>query len=194
MLAMQLDIRDRLPAPRWSEVLGLLEKALAHDLTAMTQSHLRALDAARPNTLGGKRSHYYGQAARNTRGDSSPGRITISIQQIGMNLHYNGGTVTPKVAKWLTIPAAPEAYGHRAREFDDLYFVLTKRRDLALLKRGSKVMYWLKKETTHQPDHTVIPDERAYYAQASVTVNRVCEALRSGRRTVGGAIIPGGTP
>ena len=210
MLALSVDIRDRLP--KYSEALRLLDKAIAHDMTTMTQAHLRALGEARPNELGGRSSRYYEQAALNTRGDATPGEIKISIQQIGMNLHYHGGTVFPKVAKWLGIPATAETYGKRAREFDNLKFVKFSDTLAALLvgkggterfDRGGrkavkgagksaagKVMYWLKKSTEHQPDHTVIPNENAFYESSSRTVTRVCEALRESgsRRTIGGAI------
>lgn len=205
MLALDLDIRDKLP--KYSEALTLLNKALARDMETMTKSYLSGLDDDRANKLGGARSHYYETASNNTRAYSSPGNITIAIQQIGLGVKYTGeySKITPKASKWLTIPANAEAYGRRAREFE-LEFSMVGGRRPALVKKSTsrgtyrdsygnrhkraklgQVMYWLKKSLKDaSPDHSVIPSEQDYYNQAGITVNRVVNALNSGRRTIGG--------
>lgn len=203
MLAMSVNITNQIP--HYSEGLRLLNKALAHDFTEMTKSHLRTMDVDRANTMGGKRSHYYETAANSTRGDLNGNEILIRIQQIGMQTKYTGeySAIKPNAAKWLTIPADAEAYGKRARAFDNLRFVkfsdnlaaLVTGREKLLGKKykgignggRNKIMYWLK-QSLHDaaPDHAIIPDDQAFLGQASVTVNRIVAALRSGRRTLGG--------
>lgn len=191
--------------------LGLLTKAIGHDCTEMTKSHLRTLDYIRPNRLGGDRTHYYAKAAQSTRYSATPGEILIAIQQPGIRLHYHGGTVTPKLRKWLTIPARAEAHGHRAREFELTPFygkkgiyalALTSELRTKVLTRGkrkgqsvpdtsnaqawtSAVMYWLTKLATFQPDPSVIPNEQAFIGQAAVTLNRINEDLKRGQKGVG---------
>lgn len=158
-----------------------LDKTIGTDLAEMTRSHLRALDEARPNRIGGKRSHYYGQAARNTRMYLTPGNIRIAIQQIGISLHYFGGTVVPVTKKWLTIPVTSESYGRRAGEFSGLRFVMLKGDDKAgLFDRSKTMQYLLVKKTKHNADTTVVPNEQALRGQVDVTMKRILRLMRGG--------------
>ncbi len=84
------------------------------------RSHLFDLDRSRPNALGGARTHFYADAARGTHFDVLPDGVMISINQVGIRQRILGGTITPKTAKFLTIPARAEAHGKRASEFNDL--------------------------------------------------------------------------
>lgn len=97
-------------------------------------AHLRGVDASRPNALGGRRTHYFNGAARSTsfalKGDD---QVIVSINQVGIRQRYFGGRITPKTAKFLTIPATPEAYGKRAREFADLKFAIVPGKGPALV-------------------------------------------------------------
>jgi len=191
-MSVEIDVRDEISPlfRRATDMIasGLLTKAIGMDCSELTKSHLRALDVARPNRLGGSRTHYYARAAASTRADTTPGMVAIRIQQIGLRLHYYGGVVTPKIAKLLTIPATAEAHGKRAREFNDLYMAFNKaRRPYALRQKGTdKVFYWLASKTTHLPDKSVIPSDQAYRGQAKTTALRIIESIRTGRRTVGG--------
>jgi hypothetical protein len=84
------------------------------------KQHLFGLDRSRPNALGGARTNFYADAARGTHFDSLPDGVLISVNQVGFRQRVLGGTITPKKAKYLTIPARAEAHGKRASEFNDL--------------------------------------------------------------------------
>ncbi|MBI5770832.1 MAG: hypothetical protein HZA93_23850 [Verrucomicrobia bacterium] len=92
----------------------------------VVRRHFFALDRERPNALAGGRTHYYAGAARGTHFDVLPDGVMISVNQVGILQRILGGTIVPKQAKFLTIPARSEAYGKRASEF----------RDLIILRRG----------------------------------------------------------
>ena len=67
--------------------------------------------------------------------------------------------------KYLTVPVHPDAYGRRAGEFDDLFFVQVGPRMTAALARklstgeGFEIMYWLTKSTRVREDPGLIPFE-----------------------------------
>lgn len=148
------------------------------------REHFFRLNAERPNKLGGKRTNFYGDAARGTSSTVLPDGALVSVNQVGIRQRWLGGTIRAKPGKWLTIPARAEAHGKRAREFDDLRFVLLtgderggaalvrnestalkRKRDrktgavsfVAGEERGGEVMYWLRRSVTQRPDPSVVP-------------------------------------
>jgi hypothetical protein len=157
------------------------------------RSHLLGLDATRPNGLGGSRTHYFGAAARATSFAIVGEKVVVSIAQVGMALHYFGGTVKPKTAKYLTIPVAPEAHGKRAREFDlELVFgaggqpiaLATKSTRSVQFTQNSKgktvkksigrtgvIMFRLVRQANIGADETVIPHLELINEQARKEVN-----------------------
>ncbi len=70
--------------------------------------------------------NYYLQAAKSvTARASSSSLALVTVTQTGFRQRLFGGPIAPHAPrKYLTIPAAPEAYGHRAGEFPDLEFKL----------------------------------------------------------------------
>lgn len=164
-----------------------LKAAAGGGAKRLLQDHFGQLDSSRSNALGGKRTHYFAKAARSINYETDSDGVTVSIHQIGIALHYFGGTVNPVNAKYLTIPARAEAYGKRAGEFDNLEvlwgrkgpYALAERRsqDINIVKdrrknhkgkylmksvsiseRGGGVFFWLVKSATIQADKTVLPD------------------------------------
>jgi len=92
-------------------------------------AHFRAKNTRSPNRFGARRTNYYLGAARATSFQPVGDGVVISVAQIGIRLHYYGGTVragrgissfSGKPTKFLTIPARAEAHGKRASEFPDL--------------------------------------------------------------------------
>ncbi|MBI4027887.1 MAG: hypothetical protein HY360_23080 [Verrucomicrobia bacterium] len=162
-------------------------RALVNTLRA----HFFRLDRERANQLGGKRTHFYGQVARSVQDPRLDGdTINVSINHIGIAQRYFGGEITPKKAKYLTIPARAEAYGKRAREFDDLQILFGRGGPVALVQReqleitlgrkrkkgdrkveteeivGGGIFYWLVKSVTQKPDPTILPPENELLADA----------------------------
>ena len=90
------------------------------------RTHLIAKNLSTQNPFGATKTNYYGKAAQSISFEATEDSAVITIHQVGMSLHYYGGTVTPgahlsqvtgKPTKYLTIPACAEAYGHSASEF-----------------------------------------------------------------------------
>jgi hypothetical protein len=140
----------------------------------VVRDHLQELDDTRPNKLGGERTNYYGSARAKTSYAIDPDGATVSIAQVGMRLHYYGGTVVPVTKKFLTIPATAEAYGKSAASFD-LVLVwglngpyalakaitsesMTERNGYRQSRKAGEIMFYLKESVTMQPDETVLPE------------------------------------
>ena len=87
--------------------------------TRLVQRNFRSLGT---NAKGWPTTNFYAGAARATSWETSLGFVTISVNQIGIRQRLMGGDIKPVHAKALTIPAAPEAYGKTAGEFDNLEF------------------------------------------------------------------------
>jgi len=111
----QIDsLRSDLSAPGSKDAAGRRVQKLLKD-------YLRQLDTSRPNKIGGKRSHYYADTSRNVSYETTDDGAEVHVHQIGLALHYYGGTIRPTGGRrFLTIPVDPEAYGRRAGEFDNL--------------------------------------------------------------------------
>jgi hypothetical protein len=114
--------------PDLKQVLGRAGQNLVRD-------NLYSFDRMHPNKLGGKRTHFYGQAARGTSYTVDPTVITISVNQVGIRQAWLGGTITAgvnearysgKPTKYLTLPAIAEAHGKRAGEFGNLTMAFGK--------------------------------------------------------------------
>lgn len=148
------------------------------------REHLFGLNQTRPNQLGGRRTNFYTGAARATQFKVvSDSEIVVSINQVGIAQRYYGGTIKPKSAKYLTIPARAEAHGKRAREFPDLEVLRRgdgKGEPFALARKvngkggakgGGEILFWLKKSITQRADPTVLPSNAVLGAavQADVT-------------------------
>ena len=86
------------------------------------KAHVTKLDAERPNKLGGKRQHFFAQAAESALWLEQGADVIIDVPEpLGLRQAIQGGPIEPgEGKKYLTIPAIAEAYGHRAREFDNL--------------------------------------------------------------------------
>lgn len=156
--------------------------------TVCTRSNFRQLQALR----GGKGGRgFYHSYMNNTIAWSDRTRAVVRTydafssapNKSPLLAHFYGAIIKPVIAKWLTIPAAPEAYDKRAGEFDNLQFVPINA-GLALLvkqlppgKKGKKsakgqVMYWLKKRVELKADESVLPTEAALLEAAKQALFR----------------------
>lgn len=133
------------------------------------QRHLRAKNASSPNKIGGKRTNFYAKAAQavNFRFISDE-EITLSINAVGISLRYYGtaglpgGRLRPVSAKYLTIPAIPEAHGKRAREFGDLdvgfaYDPQLGRERLALVRREATLLVYKRRKVDGVSKRVALP-------------------------------------
>ena len=82
----------------------------------LVKDHLVKLNAERHKYGQG----YYAQAAQSVSVSAVPQGAAITITQTGFRQRLFGGPIDPKNGQFLTIPANPDTYGHRASEFPDL--------------------------------------------------------------------------
>lgn len=155
-------------------------------IAGQLREHLFGLDRSRPNKLGGKRTHFYSQAARSVQQPRKEGGgVVVSINHVGIRQRYEGGDIRPVRAKFLTIPVIAEAHGKRAREFNNLSFAITKQGPALVENRstgirktkkgfrpthsviGGRIYFLLRKKVHQDPDATVIPTRQAMLAVAT---------------------------
>lgn len=163
---------------------GALSPVMGRAGVNLLKRHLRDYNASHPNALGGKRTNFYAQAARATSFQPTSQGVDLVISHTGIAQRYHGGEIRPVNGKLLTIPAAPEAHGRRAGEFDNLELIGSKTAGfLALVERqsteisfgrkrkdgtrkvkvkgqrGGKVMFWLTPRVNQKGDPNVLPDQ-----------------------------------
>lgn len=160
-------------------------KVMGRGVATELRKHFSRLDEQRPNKLGGKRTHFWGQVRRSVQQPELVGGdgLKIAINHVAAAQKYFGGDIEPVDADWLTLPARAESYAHRAREFDDLHFVLFRSSLAALVQNeqtslggrvhgsvtekgrtkgettGGGIFYWLVKHVHQDPDETVLQPE-----------------------------------
>ena len=146
--------------------------------------YLFRMDNEHPNAMGGTRTHFYRGVAGTVQTPRVVGRVGfIDIGSLEFAQRVRGGPLAPvNGPHFLTIPARPEAYGHRAGEFDDLRFVVLGRGGPALVQtdrsevklgkvrkdgtrkwiakeRGGLVMFWLRLQVNQPGDESLLPTE-----------------------------------
>jgi len=188
-MAIGIDIKDGATPVVRAAMEGLrarnINAVLARAAVNFTREYLFRLDRERPNKMSDRRTHFFAQGARGTHSTILADGFVVSINQVGFRQRLEGGTIKPRVAKLLTIPAHPEAYGRRAREFNDLRFVVLggypalvkaeqsevrfgrqkkdKSRTVTRGRRtGGEVYYWLARSVTQKGDRSVLPQESEY--------------------------------
>lgn len=137
--------------------------------------------------LGARSSGLFADFARATAWSPSSTGVDLTVSHVAARQRYLGGRIKPVNATFLTIPANSHAYGRRAREVGvTLKFMfapdptsgrmrpalvapdaVTKptgkarkdgtRRERTI--RPSGVYYWLVRQTTQNPDPTVLPTD-----------------------------------
>ena len=173
--------------------------------------HLEGVSRTRPNKLGGRRTHFFEQAAKGTSWRVVGDHVVVSIASVGIRQRYFGGTIKPR-KKYLTIPAIPEAHGKRASEFPGLSFAIvedpqSKRMRPALVQgarsllrtrrakgaakvffagaQARRVVFWLVRSVTQAPDPTILPYPEQVESKALADVAAYARLLAD--RAQGGA-------
>ena len=149
----------------------------------LVKGHLRKLNSARPNKLGGQRSNFYADARRSTHmfADSTEGIVAISKTGFAQRLY--GGTITPVNRKYLTIPIDPEAYGMRVSDFPLAFVAHIKGKayiaQKATDRSAPQLLFALVKSVTQQADPTVLPDPDAIRRRAASSVQSLIRQISS---------------
>jgi len=204
-MALTVTIQDR-ATPELQRMLAALDAEkikpeIGRSVVNQLKGHFYNLNSTRANVLGGRRTQFYSQAAKSTQYQTAADGVTVSVNQVGIRQRLQGGTIQAIKGKYLTIPAIAESYGKRAREFDNLHFVPTRRggalvENAATLvsfgKKGAKsrgqvggrVYYWLVPSVVQDPDPTVVPPEAEIQATAVQAIQKAFDrAVRRGEPT-----------
>lgn len=172
---------------KYAETLPIgFHEAITKAAADKVRGHLKRRDQTHANQLGGKRSHFYFQAAQSVTGTSTPEGGVVTINKLGLRQRWLGGNIYPVNAKYLAIPARSEAYGVSPKDFPgDLKVVRFRSGTLALVKDDQRhtvdesgsmqirsaargdfrsrkrgiglVEYWLKDHVYQTPDPDVLP-------------------------------------
>jgi len=193
MYSMGIKISDKVKLP-----LRRLTAALHQDKIRpiagragvnVVRNHLFDVDKRPGSRHGGKRTHFYAKAARSTNYREVSNGVIVAINHTGIAQRFFGGTIEPTSGSYLTIPAAPEAYGRRAREFNNLEVAFGQDGPYALIERratqlkytkkgvakgkesGGKIMFWLVGSVEQDPDPSVLPTEKKILSEVYKEVN-----------------------
>lgn len=181
-IGLEIKVRDNV-SPTLTFVLDQLRgdgvnKVLGRAAVNLMKAHLRKLNTERPNKLGGKRTHFYNQAASATFSRENADGFTVTVAHTGFAQRYYGGPITPKRVKFLTIPFHADAHGRAASTFgDSLSFAMHPQLGRVLIrtrtekakgrrKKGDpprppvttqEVLYLLRRKVIQKGDTSVIP-------------------------------------
>jgi hypothetical protein len=188
------DVRDILYAIEvlGGEMAGEQAKLIAGaQLKETVRDHLFALETdsvhhRSAQSLGAPITHFYNEAASGVHDPQLEGDgVSVSIESAGIAQRYFGGDIEGDPL--LTIPARTEAYGHRARDFDNLKLIMFPsgagalvERDATVLRGGKRgtsrlagslggkskgesigglVFFWLVRHVHQEPDPSVLPTD-----------------------------------
>jgi hypothetical protein len=138
-------------------------------------------------SLGAEPSGLYERAADSVESPviESDG-VSVSIPEQGFAQRYFGGTIEAPPGGFLTIPATAEAYGKRARDFDNLRLIIFGDTELAALvapsRSGGKtdegdVYYWLVRSVTQEGNKKILPEDEEILEPALQNVVRYIERI-----------------
>lgn len=142
---------------------------------ALTSEHITRASATRHKTaarLGATPTGYLERLAGAVESSPAPGGggVRMRLQGEIFKRAFDEVQVTAQEADMLTIPWHEEAYGRRAREFDNLFVYQSKRGQAFLARPAGKgrldFLYLLKKSVTLPQDRGLLPSEAAYLAEA----------------------------
>ena len=97
-------------------------------------------------------------------GDVDENSATITNGHRLLPFKIKGGTITPKSAKYLTIPIVPEAHGRRVRDYPAKLF--PNKKHTALLEDTGdgniRAVYILRKSVTQKPTPGAMPEDEVF--------------------------------
>jgi hypothetical protein len=176
----------------------LAATAAARGVANRLRSHFLQLEGERPNKMGYPRQHFWSQVRKSVGNPVMEGDFaSVTISHLAFRQKLEGGTIKPGPGKkYLTIPAAAETYGKRAREFSALQFAYVEAPNnpgtvrpaliaqravstlIALGTRGKKrfkavastlgmlPLYWLVREVKQAPTPGALPTDAELVAAA----------------------------
>lgn len=206
-LNVQVDDRVSEPLRRLLDLQGATGYKIAGvGVLEAVRDHLAARDQL-PNSRGWPKTHFHDRARQQTFLRTNNFEATVHIALVGFATYATGKpeVIKPVNSKYLTIPARPEAYGRRAREFGDLVFRMVpspnggmapalvraeqtvfsfgrKRKDGTrgvggVKEVGGEVFYWLARSVHPKPHPEAVPTKEALQAAAVSALQSYVDSL-----------------
>jgi hypothetical protein len=186
------NLRKKLADPRKvNDVMGKAALPVFRD-------NFKKLNSTNHNKFG-LRSTFWDRMIEGTRAVASIDVATIVMPR-EVALRYYGGTVRPKKANFLAIPARQEAYGKSPRDFSDLCFAVLNPGGPVLIQNeqskisyrknrktgqrqiirgestGGGVFYWLKPSAAIKKNPNVLPTPGEVLDAVAAGINDYLEA------------------
>ncbi len=154
----------------------ILEGARA--VAAAVREHLYGLDAQRSRSG----LHFYRQAAERTTAEITSGGAIVTIAYLGFRQRLLGGPISPRHARFLTIPAIPAALGTRARQWSGLrvgraYDLKNGAIRLALIRPSGQPVFWLVRSVRQAADPSVLPPSDLLNTRAQTAIRARLQSL-----------------
>lgn len=168
----------------------------ARAMTNTLVRHFRERNRSRERKEGWPRSNYWAKAAESVTSEAGADRAVATVRKEGVRLHWLGGIVRPREGRRaVAIPNVPEVAGiwpseYRGKQKSKPTFMVWKAGAqsgfIAAREKGQKgfrVLWWLREETEHDPDPTVIPSAETF----AKAVEKACKAvLKAMKNKTGG--------
>lgn len=139
-----------------------------------TRMHIRSAAESRHTTaeqLGASPTGYLNKRAELVSYTATSSGVELAVTGAIFRRVFGPVLIRPVAAKMLTIPWRAEAYGKRAREFNDLFVYVSKRGNgMAFLARreGKQIqLYYLLKSSVLLPQDTGLLPTAEQYAQGA---------------------------
>ncbi len=191
---IQISIEDQLSPHLRNFQVAITARApmmqkLGEDLARALREHFHKRDS-QPNSKGWPKRHFWNREGRNntalTHYDAASATVTIASAAIAHKL--KGGTVRPKRARALAIPAIAAAYKAiqpSAMDANTLAYIPLNRGNLVAMlterrknrRARPRVWFWIVKQATHRADPKTLPPqadvERQIQASAQQYLDRI---------------------
>lgn len=162
-----------------------LNAALATDAASKTRAWIRQAAESRHTTaqaLGATPTGYLLKRARDVEARHDAKAADVIIKGAIFARTLRDVTITPRKAKYLTIPVHKEAYGKRARDFTDLIVKSSKKgggKFLCRKGRGKKLvpLFMLVKSVTLPRDTGLLPTEKHFAKWAEAVAKQFLRDL-----------------
>jgi hypothetical protein len=166
---------------------GELYEEIGRDTVKLIRDNFYSLPS---NERGFPTTHFWPRAAEATQYEAGQDAVRVTVNQVGVRQRLLGGEIDPVRAKFLTIPAIAETYGHRAADFSNLKIVrgpfqmYTGRivslalvpadwtRDTSAPFSSAGVYFWLVSHVSQDPNPDVLPSDDEILDAALSAVDR----------------------
>lgn len=155
-------------------------RAISGAVLKLTQSNFLTLPS---NKMGWPSTGFWKGAYRATTVAPDPQGVMLSVNQIGVGQQWRGGEILPVKGKALTIPMAPQAYGHTASFFPGIFCLRTKAGAFLVIGKEPDLvfLYRLSPGVTQKPNARVMPTVEAYATTAKEGILRAWRTAQPGK-------------